>query len=209
MKTLLTLCIIFTSLCADAAFYQYQRFTTNLDGTLIDGGTLTNIAGTSLGLVPGSNITFTTNGNAITIASTGGGGGLGYTIDLFDTANQNMVANTTYFFGKMSARLLNTTYGIAQIDVPKAGTIKRVQFKYDNSGGGTPSGEQVLFAINLNNSGTAFGFLMAITNAFTNVVVTSSQAVSVGDTIALELVTPSTWTTPATAVRLVAQVYIE
>lgn len=48
MKTLLILCSLLVSLGSDAAFYQYQRFTTNFDGTLVNGNTLTNLQGTAI-----------------------------------------------------------------------------------------------------------------------------------------------------------------
>ncbi len=36
MKTILSLIALLTTLCADAAFYQYSRFTTNYDGVIFD-----------------------------------------------------------------------------------------------------------------------------------------------------------------------------
>jgi hypothetical protein len=44
MKILLSLIIVCAALSANAAsFYQFNRFDTNLDGTLINGNTLTNV----------------------------------------------------------------------------------------------------------------------------------------------------------------------
>jgi hypothetical protein len=48
MKTLFTLIIaLVVTTCSAQKFYQYQRFTTNLDGTLINGNTLTNVSAAS------------------------------------------------------------------------------------------------------------------------------------------------------------------
>lgn len=133
----------------------------------------------------------------------------GYVIPLFNTGNNSYSANTTYYVGRESGRVVNTTYGIAQIDIPKAGTIKRVSYKWDASST-LGSGEVANFWIEINNSTDIANFQSPINVAFTNKIVSGlSQSVAVGDTIVLKITTPSTWGTPATAVRYQAQVYIE
>lgn len=134
----------------------------------------------------------------------------GYTITLMDTGNNSMAANTTYYYGIMSSRTINTTYAVAQVDIPRAGTIKRVYYKIDVSGTTGTAAQNVTHTININNStdcaSSAFDYSSATINTLNSSV---SQAVSQGDTIAFKVVTPATWTTPATSVRLVAVVYIE
>jgi hypothetical protein len=48
MKTFILIIFSFVCLSANAAFYQYNRFTTNADGVLIDGSTLINLSASSL-----------------------------------------------------------------------------------------------------------------------------------------------------------------
>lgn len=48
MKTILSLIILALTLSTDAAFYQFNRYTTNFDGALINGSTLTNLNGTNI-----------------------------------------------------------------------------------------------------------------------------------------------------------------
>lgn len=44
ITSLVTLTLLLICLSADAAFYQYNRWTTNLDGTLQNGSVITNLA---------------------------------------------------------------------------------------------------------------------------------------------------------------------
>lgn len=58
MKTLLKLAILLCAISASAATYP-NRWTTNSDPTSINGSTLTN--------VPGAQVTYATNANAVTV----------------------------------------------------------------------------------------------------------------------------------------------
>jgi hypothetical protein len=97
MKTLLTFCLLLVSLCADAAFYQYNRYSTNLDTTLIDGGKLTNLFGTNIVLATVNSNKF----DAATLALFGVGGGSGTGIQTNGGTGTNNVLTGTL--------LLNTT----------------------------------------------------------------------------------------------------
>ena len=70
MKTFLTLCALLLAMCADGAFYQFNRYDTNVDTALINGGNLTNLYGTNL-------VSSTVNSNKFdppTLALLGSGG---------------------------------------------------------------------------------------------------------------------------------------
>ncbi len=95
MKTItsiFTLALLLLCLSVDAAFYQFNRWTTNLDGTLQNGATITNLAnpialinattltlsnplrGDQVQFAPGANITLTTNGSGgVTIVGSSSG----------------------------------------------------------------------------------------------------------------------------------------
>jgi hypothetical protein len=130
-------------------------------------------------------------------------------IDLFDPGNNSMAANTVYFYGKMSARLINTVYGNAAIDIPRAGIIKRVQYLIDISSTLGTAAQNLIHAITINNATDAASSSFDYSATPISQIVNLSQVVNQGDTIAFKITTPAIWTTPALAVRVVAQVYIE
>jgi hypothetical protein len=129
-------------------------------------------------------------------------------IDLFAVGQNNPVAATTYFVGKFSVHVNNTVYGFAIVDIPRAGTIKRVFYFVDQGVAGTV-GQNITHAITINNAVdvavSAFDYSVIPTSSVVNL----SQAVNQGDAIAFKITTPAVWTTPATSVRMFAQVYIE
>ena len=74
MKTLLAAILLLALSCSGQNFYQFNRYDTNLDTTLINGGNLTNLYGTNL-------VAGTVNSNkldAATLALLGGGSSGGF-----------------------------------------------------------------------------------------------------------------------------------
>jgi len=135
---------------------------------------------------------------------------MGYTIDFLALGNNSMLANTTYFYGKMSTRTLNTVWANAQIDVPKAGRITRVQYKIDISGTLGTAGQNVNHFIRINDTtDVALSAFDYSTTPDDMIVSGLSVPVALGDLIAFKVQTPAVWTTPAANVRLVAQIFIE
>lgn len=136
------------------------------------------------------------------------GGSSGYTILLATAANVNPPDATTLLRGGDLLAASTETYDQVKVEVPKAGTIKRVSLKVRVSGT-LGSGETVSHYIRLNDT-TDVGQIDTTYDAATrNVVNTSvSQAVVAGDFIALKIVGP-TWATNPTNVRWYCLVYIE
>lgn len=135
--------------------------------------------------------------------------GMGYTLSLGAGLGGNPADSTTYYFGAdLVAGIVNTTYSLARIEIPKAGTIKRFFLKVRVTGTlGTT--ETVTHYVRLNDTtdvaqiDTTYD---ATSKDATNTSV--SQAVSAGDFIAVKIVCPA-WATNPTSVRIYAVVYIE
>lgn len=136
---------------------------------------------------------------------------VGYTLPfLYPLSSSTPADSTTYFIGipTTSAISLMVTYNLASIEVPKAGTIKRV-FAKVRVLGTLGTGETVQHFIRINDTtdvGQVDLAYTAVQQSGANSVV--SQAVVAGDMLALKIVTPA-WVTNPTSVVIYGSVYIE
>lgn len=136
--------------------------------------------------------------------------GLGYTVLLLSSANTTPATSTTYFFGGCPGVAANVTYGTASIDIPKAGTLKRVFYKIRCGTVDTTEANGVAHSIRLNNTTDVASQTFAYTQAATNVINSSvSQAVAVGDTVVVKVVTPASWTVSPAGFHVYVTLYIE
>jgi len=135
---------------------------------------------------------------------------MAYTIQFFSSGNNSMAAGTSYFYGMMSTRTINTVYAIAQIDIPKTGTIKRVQYKVDISTTLGTAGQLVSHSVRINDT-TDVGTLAFDYSAtpISMIDAAVNAPVVVGDTVSFKIATPAVWTTPATNCRVCCMIYIE
>lgn len=143
-------------------------------------------------------------------AGGGGGSGLGYTMAFQYRVSGIPVDSTTYFFGEDNALALTaqTTYALTSLQIPKAGTIKRVFVKVRI---GSPLGtsETVQHFIRLNDTtdvGQVDLAYDAVQVSGTNTTV--NQAVVAGDMVALKVVCPA-WVTNPTVSGWYAMIYVE
>lgn len=133
------------------------------------------------------------------------GGGLGYTITLA-AIGFNPADSTTYYVGADIGNAPLTSYAYEKVEIPKAGTIKRVFMKMIY--GGSASGETVSHYIRINDT-TDVAQIDAVYNADFDYNNTSvSTAVTAGQYIAFKITTPA-WVTNPTNVRYYCIVYIE
>lgn len=169
------------------------------------GGTLTagtfSGSGASLTSIPESAVT-----SLVTdLASKSAGG---YTICLFSASSGAPAASTTYYFGGDPTPGQNTVYVNTRIEIPKAGTIKRVFYKVKVSGT-LASGETVTHLIRINDTTDVASSTCTYNAAVVDTVNSSvNQAVVAGDYICWKVVTPA-WGTLPTTVKFYALVYIE
>jgi hypothetical protein len=133
-----------------------------------------------------------------------------YTLTLMNTGANAPANSSTYYFGGDIIDYNNTSFDAAKIEVPKGGTLKRVQIRQSAPSGNTGSAENVTHKVCVNTGtncfgGTAFAYNSTST-AGTDI--TLNQAVAVGDAVAIRVDTPA-WATRPTNVRWYAVLYIE
>jgi hypothetical protein len=176
-----------TNATAMGVFYQVQG-QTNVQFRTVRGGDL---------------VTLTNEGTNIVVAASAA-----YTLTLGSAGAQNPADSTTYYFGGDLNANLNTTWDLTSVDVPKAGTLKRVFIKVRVAGTlGTT--EAVSHYVRLNDTTDLTVDTTATYNtAVTNLVANFSQAVAAGDRLAIKIATPG-WVTNPTTVRVYAILYIE
>lgn len=135
------------------------------------------------------------------------GGSSGYTIPIVSVTSGSPSANTTYFLGADGVSSVQTVFLSAAIKVPKAGTVKGAYIKARMTPG---TGELVQHFVRLNDLTDA-----AMPSAAYNVASVDVQGtglnlqVVAGDMLAIKIVTPATWASPATAIRWEGYIYIE
>ncbi len=178
--------------------------TTGVTGTLpvANGGTGT----ASPGLVAGSNITITGTWPNQTVASTGGGSGLGYVLQTYPVSNLTWSSSTTYYFGTNPSQ--TSIYDTAKIEIPKAGTIKRITVRAQTSVAGSSEATPVYVRLNNTTDVGTISLNMSSSPPIRATDSSVSQAVSAGDFIAIKVATPSYATAP-TNCQLIATIYIE
>lgn len=144
--------------------------------------------------------------------SDGGGIGIGtgYTMIFQFGSTTGPADSTTYFFGADNAQSIaaQSTYALNSIEIPKAGTIRRVYVKVRvNSTLGTS--ETVQHFIRLNDT-TDVGQVDLAYSAVqqSGVNSTVSQAVVPGDVVALKVVSPA-WATNPLQVSWYAMIFVE
>lgn len=153
-------------------------------------------------LSAGAGVTLTNEGTNVVIA------GMGYTITGGNAATSSPGDATSYYWGSDLGLGLNTTWDQATIDIPKAGTLKRVFVKI-RVAGTLGSGEAVSHYIRVNDStDVSVNTTATWDTAVTNIAANVSQALAVGDRVALKVTTP-TWVTNPTSVRTYILLYIE
>jgi len=135
---------------------------------------------------------------------------LGYTLTLTNISANSPANSTAYFIGGDMIDTNNTSFDLAKIQVPKAGTIKRIYIQQNLPSGNAGSGENVTHSVCVNANTNCFGAAAFAYNATSSSGsdATLNQAVSAGDLIAIKVQTPA-WVTKPTNVRWYAVVYIE
>lgn len=130
-----------------------------------------------------------------------------YTLPIVSITSGAPAQNSTYFFGGDGASSVQTVFGSAAIKVPRSGTVKGAYLKVRMTAG---SAELVQHFVRVNDLTDA-----AMPSAAYNVGSLDVQGtglllpVVMGDLIAIKVVTPVTWSVPATAVRWEGYIYIE
>jgi hypothetical protein len=138
-----------------------------------------------------------------------GGSSLGYIIDFRTTTSTSPADSTSYYFGNYPTLAANLPTGYADIDVPKACTAKRAEFKMVVSGTAATN-ENVTVDFWLNNA-TSFGSVTQQWDTLahaTSIVTGLTQALAAGDLIEVRIQTPA-WATNPTNVHGWAQLYCE
>jgi hypothetical protein len=132
---------------------------------------------------------------------------MGYTLPLLSTANTAPLPSSTYFVGSDLVTGIQTTYALANIIIPKVGTIKRFDLIMRLS---TPYAAGVVnYVLRLNDSIEFAPMTGDFTlNSNMGTAAGLSQAVNAGDVLALKVVTPA-WGANGTGVRWFGIVYIE
>ena len=138
------------------------------------------------------------------------GAATGYTLTLMNVSANAPNNGTAYYFGGDVIDTNNASFDAAKVQVPKAGSIKRIYVQQNVPNGNAGSSENVTHSVCINSATNCFGAAAVAYNAGTTSAsdATLNQAVSAGDTIAIKVQTP-TWTTKPTNVRWYAVVYIE
>jgi hypothetical protein len=136
--------------------------------------------------------------------------GTGYTLTLLNATGNSPANGTTYYFGGDIADYNNTNFDAAKIEIPKAGTLKRVFIRQAVPSGSVGSAETVTHEVCVNSATNCFGAAIFSYNgtSTSGTDVTLNQPVVAGDTIAIRVDTPN-WVTRPTNVRWYATVYIE
>lgn len=195
--------------CFVYAGSQATRFSSKTNNTVLfralNGvGINTNYPGNNALKVVG-NIDATSisvNGTSIT-------SGLGYTIAVCGGGTGFTPADgTTYYLGANFLNgVLDTANDYARIEIPKAGTIKRMFLKISQI---TTSGtsETVNHYIRLNNTTDIANVTGSYSTGQLETTVTASTAVVAGDYITVKIVTP-TWVTNPVGVVFYGLIYIE
>lgn len=137
--------------------------------------------------------------------------GLGYTVPLgFWAAAVSPADSTTYYAGVIPGNMgaVNDTFAESNFEIPVAGTITAVSYSWRSSGT-LATTESVTTAISINGTSDIASTAEARFDvvAETLVVTGLSQAVAVGDKIALKIATP-VWTTNPQFANATAVVYI-
>lgn len=133
--------------------------------------------------------------------------GSGYTVPIITIGSASPSASTTYFFGMDGLTGTQTTYANASVKIPRSGTLKGVYVLVSITTPG--SGETVSGSIRLNDA-TDVALPNSTWNANRVTITTTSlsQAVTVGDTFCLKIVTPA-WVSAPVTLRLEGYIYIQ
>ncbi|HET9699263.1 MAG TPA: LamG domain-containing protein [Terriglobales bacterium] len=133
-----------------------------------------------------------------------------YTLTLMNTGANAPANSTTYYFGGDIIDYNNSNFDAAKIEVPKAGTLKRVQIRESAPSGNVASAENVTHKVCVNTGTNCFGGTTFAYNSTSTsgTDITLNQAVAAGDTVAIRVDTPA-WATKPTNVRWYAVLYIE
>jgi hypothetical protein len=137
-----------------------------------------------------------------------------YTIDLWSAGAYNLVAANVYYVGMHPNLALDQTFTNVMYQIPKSGTITRIQYWVNTGGtlGTTEKGTLSLIYSNVVASTfTHFGSNdISYDRLNTNSAnITVSQPVNVGDFIALKISSAASWVTAPTTVRYRAIVVIQ
>lgn len=145
-------------------------------------------------------------GNTGWVATSGGGGGLGYSLTVYTLSQATLTdAQTIYWGGVIQAP--TTTAALRRTYIPKAGTIKACYVWMNAATAGT--GESWDCNIRLNNTTDTLVQSLASTAGYRVWSNTSlSIAVVAGDYFEFKMVNP-TWATNPATVQFGASVYIE
>ncbi|MGZ4816068.1 MAG: glycosyl hydrolase family 28-related protein [Terriglobales bacterium] len=135
---------------------------------------------------------------------------VGYTLTMVNVSANSPNNSTAYYFGGDVIDTNNTSFDAAKIQVPRAGTIKRIFVQQNVPAGNAGSTETVTHSVCINSSTNCFGAVGFAYNSGTTsgADATLSQAVTAGDMLAIKVQTPA-WVTKPTNVRWYAVVYIE
>ena len=146
------------------------------------------------------------NGANVALGAGGGSSGLGYVLQTYPVSNLSWSYSTTYYFGTTPSH--TSTYDAAKIEIPKAGTIKRITYRAQTSAAG--SNESTTVSCRLNDTTDVGSATIDMSGSPPIRAVNSSvsQAVSAGDFICIKVATPAYATNP-TNCQLVATIYIE
>lgn len=151
----------------------------------------------------GDLVTLTNQGTNVMIAAAAA-----YTIVLGSAGGHNLADSTTYYVGGDLNANLNTTYLLTSVEVPKAGTLKRVFIKV-RCPSTLASGEAVSHYIRINDTtDVTVNTTATYDTTSTNIAAAVSQAVVAGDFVNLKVATPA-WVTNPASVRYYAILYIE
>ena len=168
------------------------RTAVNAGGTHIDVGTITG----------GSGITVTNGAGTITISATGSTASSSYNFQVATGTSQSPIASTTYYLAQITTAVAGsqggwrtTLAGESRLYIPKTGTITSIIGSFSLGSPGTS--ENTTLQLRLNNTtntilSSTLNFSTTVPLSFTGL----SIAVTAGDYISLQLVTPAWVTAP-------------
>jgi hypothetical protein len=135
---------------------------------------------------------------------------VGYTMTMSNMGTNVPANGATYFFGGNLLDTNNTSFDAAKLEVPRAGTIKRIQVRQNLPSGSAASAENVVHKVCVNNGTDCVGNLAFAYSATSTSgsEITLNKPVKAGDNIAIRVDTPA-WGTRPSNVRWYAVVYIE